>query len=499
MKVISASEMSRLEREAFDDGASDHTFMESAGMGVAHQLQKFIVEQDLSHFVVLLCGKGNNAGDAYVAGFFLMEQGYRVQAIQLFPVSGCSPLCQQNHDRFVEAGGQVQVAANGEVSFPESGVILDGILGTGFRGKVREPLAGVIRAANDSGLPIVAIDIPSGISGNDGKGDGEAIQAELTTFLGAPKTGFFLKGAWDHVGHLAHVDFGLEEKYVDRAREDLILGHDHFKLPPLCRSQHKYQAGYVVGLAGSPGMPGAAILSSMSALKSGAGIVRLLHPASMAGEFAAAPLELVRDSFREIEEHLEPFQKASAIFLGPGMGRGPEVYQILNIILPLLKKPLVVDADAITVLSELDSALIPEGCILTPHVGEAHRLLGLKERHPLDLDFLAQCQEFVSKHRVHMVLKGGPTFVISPGKTIWVSPWGTPGLATAGTGDVLTGVIAAFLAQGVSPAEAAKMAVFIHAKAGERLACRQPPRTMIASDVMLELPETLKMVESRYV
>jgi ADP-dependent NAD(P)H-hydrate dehydratase / NAD(P)H-hydrate epimerase len=493
MKVISAQEMSHIEKHAFDEGASDEDFMEKAGIGIALAVHENVVQQKHKERITLLCGKGNNTGDAYVAGALLKQKGYVAQALQLAPIQECSPLCQKNHQRFVDQGGSViYVDTVKSLPLPSTGVILDGIFGTGFHGKAEGIFAAAIAAANASPLPVFSIDIPSGLNGTTGEADGEAIQAQSTFFLGLPKTGFFLREGWNHVGRLRRIDFGLKEKYIEEAKEEFRLVRNEKtlpKLPSLVRNRHKYQAGYVVGIAGSPGMSGAAILSSYAALYSGAGIVRLLHPDGMQVELATAPYELIKSPYDTMpkDELIELLNKASALYIGPGFGRTQENKSFLKEILPHFNKACVLDADALYHCADKDISLPPKA-ILTPHHGEMRRLLGEKDDEGLTPEFLQRCQEYSSSYNVIIVLKGGPTFIFFPNEPPHIITHGSPGMATAGSGDILTGIITSLLSQGMTPRSAALLGTYIHGRAGEYTAHRLTPYCMVASDILSALP-----------
>lgn len=497
MKVVSAKQMAYLESQAYRDGSSESDFMDEAGSGVALVVHDMAESTGLDRQVVLLCGKGNNAGDAYVAGSQLLLLEYEVIAYQMYPINDCTPLCQQHHFEFIDQGGRViDVTFPEEVTLPSSAIIIDGIFGTGFHGAIEEPIATIIRNINQSRLPIVAVDIPSGLNGETGVVEGEAIIATKTAFLGLPKTGFFLRDGWNHVGQLVYVDFGLPQEYIDGAAAELVmLSSDMLKplLPPLVRNRHKYQAGHVVGLAGSHAMPGAALLSTLSALCGGAGIVHLLYPEGMEIEMSAGAYELLRKPYTGIEsadEIVEFMNKANATLVGPGMGRTDEVSQLLRKVIPQLTKPCVIDADALTLLAEKAFALPPQ-TVLTPHHGEMKRLLHV-DSIQLDMPFLEVCQSYAHEKNVTLVLKGGPTFIFHPGEPIMVNPRGDPGMATAGTGDVLTGLIAALLAQGLSPHHAAMLGVYMHGVAGEWAAASLTSYCMTASDLVTYFPDAFQ-------
>lgn len=490
MKIVSAKEMARIERLAYAAGASEEDFMNRAGEGVAELVQHTIARLHLKPKITLLCGSGNNAGDAYVAGTLLSKGNFQVSALAFAPFEKSSSLCQLQSIRFVNAGGKIEYITDpNAISFSDSSLLVDGILGTGFHGELQGLLKGAIEKANQSHLPIVAIDIPSGIDGNTGRVGEIAILACDTLFLGLPKVGCFTKEAWSYVGQIHHFDFGLRESFIAQAEAHyLLIDHSliHAYLPKIDRTRHKYEAGYVVGIGGSSGMPGAPILASFAALRSGAGIVRLLHPEGMEQELTAAPCEVIRQGYRDATTILEATAKASALFIGPGMGTSLSALEILKQILPQITKPCVIDAEALTLLSKHDIPL-PSQTIMTPHHGEMKRLLHITQELP-STEFLALAQTYAHQKNITLVLKGPPTYIFHPNKTPYICARGDPGMATAGSGDVLTGIIAAFLAQTHDPLKAAILGVQVHALAGEYAAQKHTSYCMIASDITEALP-----------
>lgn len=497
MKIVSPHQMAEIESQAYRDGSSEVRFMDEAGSGISLVVYDFVEQNNIDRQVFLLCGKGNNAGDAYVAGLNLMHLGYDVIAYQLFPIAECSKLCQYNYQRFVKDSGQVvQVQSAEDVLFNESGIIVDGIFGTGFHGSVNEPIGSIIYKANQSGLSIIAIDIPSGLNGETGETHGEAIKASATAFLGLPKTGFFFREGWNCVGDLLHVDFGLPEKFLQDIDSELILlaktSLTALK-PKIKRNRDKYQSGYVVGMASSPGYPGAGILASEAALCSGAGIVRLLYPDGMQAEIAHSPYELIKTAYHynDAQPVVQALNRANAAFIGPGYGLIPAARRLLAAALPKLTIPCVIDADALTILSEENIAL-PTNAILTPHLGEMCRLLHVTKPPELTMEFLKTCQIYVNVKNVTLVLKGGPSFIFHPNQPIMISPFGDPGMATAGSGDVLTGLIASLLAQGLSLQNAAILGVYLHGIAGEQAAQSLTSYCMVATDMITFFPDAFR-------
>jgi hydroxyethylthiazole kinase-like uncharacterized protein yjeF len=488
VKIITPKQMRDLEQQAIRDGASENDFMEEAGSGVGLVVHEFVERFGLEHQAILICGKGNNAGDGYVTGIHLLHLDYHVHAYQLFPLSECSPLCQSNAARFVEEGGILtEVGFDTEVFFPLDGVIIDAIFGTGFRGDLDQMIMRFIRVANVSGLPIISVDIPSGLNGETGEIGEAVILAAETAFLALPKQGFFLLDGWNAVGKLRAVDFGLDEEYIEELPEQMEMLNDEMMLPILPmikRTRSKYESGYVVGVAGSSEMPGAAILSATATLKGGAGIVRLLYPQGMEVQLSGCTPEVIKTpvDFAKPDTVLEYVNKAAAFYIGPGLGKSPVINELLAALLPKVQVPTVIDADALNSLAE-KWVKLPEKTILTPHMGEMRRLLHLKAELPLDTNLLTRCQRFAEDKNATVILKGAPTFIFHPGLPIHISPCGDPGLATAGTGDVLTGLIASFLAQGLTPHQAACLGVYIHGIAGEQAALELTSYCMTASDL----------------
>lgn len=488
MKVITPSQMRDMEQQAFRDGASENDFMEEAGSGVGLVVHEFVERFGLEHQAILLCGKGNNAGDGYVAGIHLLHLDYHVHAYQLFPLAESSPLCQQSAERFVSEGGVItELGFDTEVFFPFDGVIIDAIFGTGFNGPIDEMILKFIRVANVSGLPIISVDIPSGLNAETGEIGEGVILAMETAFLTLPKQGFFLNDGWNAVGKLRLVDFGLGEEYIEELPELMEMLSDETMLPLLPyikRTRNKYEAGYVVGIAGSLEMPGAAILSSMAVLKGGAGLMRLLYPRGMEMQLTLCSPEIIKSpiDFANSEQIIKHLEKAACLYIGPGLGKAKEISTLLAELLPKVEIPTVIDADGLNSLAE-HFVKLPEKTILTPHTGEMARLLQLNHSPPITQEYLTRIQRYAEDKNATIVLKGAPTFIFHPGLPIHISPTGDPGLATAGTGDVLTGLIASFVAQGLTPHHAACLGVYLHGLAGEQAALELTSYCMTASDL----------------
>ncbi len=477
--IVTALEMRRLEELAVSEGCSEEAFMKEAGKKIALHAADLIEKKQLKGKVVLLLGKGNKGGDALVAGIDLLQKGFSVRAVTIIPSKECSPLQQKFREAFVNEGGVLQEIDTG--LFKDAAILIDGLLGTGFQGEVVGELAVLIRLANQSEKPILSIDVPSGLDGTTGEVKGDAILATKTVCLGLFKVGLFSKDGWNQVGEVCLEDFGLPEKYVEMAETiGFFSAKESLRMPRVKRNRHKYEAGYVVGFSGSKLFRGAPKLAGLSSLRSGSGIVRVFH----LDEIGSIPFSLICQPW-EPESWAHEIKRADAIFIGPGIGDAKQAF--LKKELKQIQVPLVCDADAVQKDFEY-----PPFTILTPHRGEVLRLLSLsKETAEKDL-FLA-CQKWVDEMGCILVVKGAPTWVFSKEKPPVVCAGGDPGMATAGSGDVLTGIIASMLAQKMEPMEAAILGVQLHLLAGEIAALTKGSYAMIAEDLIEHLPQATLM------
>jgi NAD(P)H-hydrate epimerase len=488
IKVVTVQEMKDMENRAFQKGYSELEFMQQAGASVATEVEKFIQREKLPKEVLLFAGRGNNAGDGFAAGAILVAKGYSVIAYLIYPVERFSALCRNMYKNFCAQGGKIEFSLEKiQEKMNHIGLILDALVGTGMKESADNELAAAIEIANHSKLPILAIDIPSGLNGTTGEVGSIAIHATKTIYLEFAKTGFFLRDGWNHIGEMVRGRFGLPEDQVEASA--YLLNLSSLKLPPIQRSWHKYQKGYVVAVAGSKEMPGAAALASYGALRSGAGIVRVFSPDKILVPYEMIHQVLDDKNFDVLDQEIA---RAKAVLVGPGLGR---VQKTDTIVQHLLKfnKPLVIDADALFSLARYSSWKLPSSCILTPHKQEMKRLLELDTTQ--EVDWLSLCQNYVDKKQVTLVLKSAPTFIFTSGHLPLIITQGEPALATAGSGDVLTGVIAALLCHRLTSRYAAALGCFIHAIAGRKAAEDLTSYSVIASDLLKYLPKAFSLVE----
>jgi NAD(P)H-hydrate epimerase len=486
LEIISSATMKKIEKKAFAQGASDKEWMQTVGDLIAN----YFLQLEPVQKVIVVVGKGNNGGDGVVVAKNLHQSTIDVTVFHLYPIDECSPLLQHHLQEFKQMNGKViQIHSAKEIVIEPDAVILDALLGTGFSGEVEGLLKEVIEYCNQSHLPIFAIDIPSGLNGDNGKAS-IAIKADLTFFLARPKSGFFLERGFEFVGKLVQIDFGLSEKEFQRG----VLGYQlttqdlQGMLPHPKRTQHKYEAGLVCALATHFEMLGASILASLAALKIGAGYLRFLYTTPVEPHLSAVPVECVKSHFLS-EDLPANYEKAKAYFLGPGLPTDPKTKQLVIKIIESIDLPAVIDGGALLAISEHKELLKKRRLVLTPHRGEMAHFLKLNPL--LTEEDLKKCQQFVNEYQTTLVLKGAPTFIFHPDKPLVVSAFGDVGMATAGAGDVLTGMIAGLLAQGQASHIAAQLGVGLHGIAGQIAAQDLTSQCIIASDLITYLPEAV--------
>lgn len=497
IKCISSEEMARVENLAIAAGCSEMDFMEKAGRGVAEACQAHEPKL-LKKGVTLFAGTGNNGADAFVAGRYLLEAGASVEAFFVATSQHISPLCEEQRRCFTRAGGIIhEVTDKAHLPTELEGVIIDGLVGTGFKTPAQPLLLHAIERINTLKCVVFSVDIPSGLSGTHGKMTNEAVTAHYTVYLEMAKIGFFTGGGWEYVGKLIRVGFGLPKAYSDMAQAQALLPTPSYLkslLPSIKRCRHKYEAGYVIGWAGASSMAGAASLSSTAAIHAGAGIVRLFYTEGIDPALLATAVEVIKEKLilSDLSSIYAEMKRAKSFFIGPGLGREPPVMLAIAQLLNKLSIPAVIDADALYYLAEHPSAFPPPLSILTPHRGEMQRLLETWPGRKEGEDLQQACSRYAKEKKVVLILKGAPTFIFDGDTPAVIIPYGDPGMATAGSGDVLTGVLAAMLAEGLPPKEAAILGVYLHAVAGERAAREKTSFCMVASDIIDYLPRAFK-------
>jgi len=455
--LLSAEEMRAWDERAVErEGVLERALMESAGRALAGVVQREFPEGR----VVAACGRGHNGGDALIALRTLRAWG---RDVALVPVGGppdASLLHGWELDR-LEQGSHAS-------AFGAAGVVLDGLLGTGATGAPREPHATCIREINASGVPVVAVDGPSGVDMTTGAAAGDAVRASLTVTFGAPKRGLLRFPGRAHAGRVIVVEIGFPPLTADERGAALITpAWAAARLPAVAASAHKGDLGDVVVLAGSEGVAGAAVLVGAGAARAGAGKVYILStPENRAIVQALLPEALFAN--RESSEARELLGRADAVVAGPGMGTDAAAASLLRTALEAGNAPLLLDADALTLLAG-DPSVRPHPdrrVLLTPHPGEMGRLLGCSVPE-VTADPFAAAADAAKRFGAAVLLKGAPSVVAASGAPTMVNASGHSGIATGGMGDTLAGVAGALLAVGVQPRDAGALALWLCGRAAE--------------------------------
>jgi len=462
-------------------GIPGYTLMKRAGEAALRYLR---TRFPVAHRIVIVCGGGNNGGDGYVLARFAQAAGLTVTVLAATAPETLRGDALQACDDLRASGARIQPYAPERLV--EGEVIVDALLGTGLRGAAREEIARVIRDINGAGRPVFAVDVPSGLDSDTGVPLGDTVRADCTvTFVGL-KTGLFIGDGPEFAGTVFFDDLeidsgeaGAPPPRIERILESAIQQ----ALPRRARSSHKGDFGRVLIVGGGVGMPGAVRLAGEACMRVGAGLVTVaVAPVNVPAISAGRP-ELICLPLEDPEALMESAERADVIAIGPGLGRTPWAHSALEKVLRS-GKPLVVDADALNIVAE-SRAPAREDWVLTPHPGEAARLLGT-ETGDIQRDRLAALERLVGRYHGTVVLKGAGTLVGAPGHTPALCERGNPGMATAGMGDVLTGTIAGILAQCRDAWLAARVGVLVHAMAGDA-AARTGERGLLAGDVAREL------------
>lgn len=475
-------------------GTPSLDLMERAGAGVARAAARHAGEGR----IVVACGKGNNGGDGLVAARLLRESGREADVLLLAPASELGGDAGENLARLPgPAPRDFDPAA-----LDGAALIVDALLGTGFSGEPREPLAGAIAAIEAASVPVISVDVPSGVDGSSGEVAGAAIHASATTTFHGPKAGLWICPGKAHAGAVETIDIGIPGDGPAAPSIGLIGPEVRDLIPPRESGATKFSEGVVLVAGGSKGLTGAPCMASEAAQRAGAGYVTACVPASLTQVFELRLLEAMTVGLPDRDGSLGPegvehvarlCGRAGALVLGPGLGRAEHAVLFARSLAAWAEAPLLLDADGLNAhagaLEQLASR--PAATVLTPHAGELGRLLEI-DSDEVEARRLHHVREAALRSGAVVVLKGDDTLVAEPEGRVAVSRGGSAGLATAGTGDVLSGTIAAMLAKGLEPFAAACAGVYVHAQAG-RLAAQSQGGSggVIARDVIAALPGAL--------
>ncbi len=493
--LLGAEAMRAVDRWAIDErGLPSLDLMEVAGAALAASVEELRPDGP----VRIVCGKGNNGGDGLVAARLLARTGFEVEVLLLWPADELSDDSAANLERFE---GSVRELAEGEAeaALMGSGAVVDAIFGTGFSGAPREPAASAISAINSCGAPVAAADIASGVDASTGEVEGVAVEAGVTVTFHAAKVGQLVAPGKRHTGDLVVAPIGIPDGGPGEPSAGVIRRDVLGELPLRGPDSTKFSSGQVLVIGGSRGLTGAPCMSALAATRAGAGYATVAVPAELEAIFEIKLTEVMSTGCPSADGHftaaaaqpiLEAAKRAAAVVLGPGIGRADPIGELVAEIATKVEAPLVIDADGLSALAgRLDLlAARTAPTVLTPHAGELGRLLD-RDSAEIGAHRIASAQQAADAARAIVVLKGDDTLVAAPGLLLAVNSLSSPALATAGTGDVLSGMIGALIARGLEPRTAAAAAVHAHTRAGRFAAARiGAPESVVATDVIDEIP-----------
>ena len=504
MKILSSAQLKELDKYTIiHEPIASIDLMERA----ARALTEAIVQRwDKSFDIVVFAGPGNNGGDALAVARMLSKKGYRVEVF-LFNTKGkLSEECQTNLDRLKTCGSIYFTEISTQFDPPnlsEKHLVIDGLFGSGLNKPLNGGFAAVVKYINSSKAQVVAIDIPSGLMGEDNTYNVRTniIRADVTLSIQLPKLSFLFPENEDIVGEWRMLDIQLKQSFIDSVPSDYsILEESEVRslVKPRKRFAHKGTFGHGLLIAGSYGMAGASILSAKACLKSGIGLLTVHVPIHNHDLLQVTVPEAIVQTDIQERYFAQPthLNKYSALAIGPGLGREEDTALAMMEQIQGSNLPIVLDADAINILSTHRNWLsrLPKRCILTPHLGELERLIG----KCLDTyERLIKVKELASYLQSYIIVKGAWTCIVTPEGNFHFNPTGNPGMATGGSGDVLTGILLGLLAQGYSREEACKLGVYVHGMAGDIAAEEKTEISMTANDIIEALPIAWKKITSK--
>ncbi len=516
MKIVTAKDMRRIDMKAVEEfGISGLVLMERAGLSVAAKIKELFGRKK----IIVLSGSGNNGGDGLVVARDLHNEGWNVKVF-LIPnpedLKGDALSQYKAANRFkVPIQSIDEFLAHYPSVFGRHSLIVDALLGTGLSKPVKGRLSEAVNVINGSGLPVISVDIPSGISSDSGQIMGNAVRADYTVTFGLAKRGHFLHPGAEMTGRLFIEDIGFPQELLgpEGFNTELLEKKDVASLIPFRRSySHKGDYGHVLVVAGSKGKTGAAFMAAKACLRTGAGLVTLGVPGSLADIYLSRVTEemtlILPDrgdgslSAKASRDILGFADKASRVLaIGPGIGVTADTEKLVKNIIRNSVSPVVIDADGINSIRGdrkiLSKARAP--IILTPHPGEMARLLqGRAEGNIQDIekDRINTALSFAKETNTYLVLKGVPTVIATPDGKAFLNPTGNPGMATAGTGDVLTGMISGFLTQDGNPLHACILGVYMHGLSGDIAASEKGEHSLIATDIINQIPAAFSFLNS---
>jgi NAD(P)H-hydrate epimerase len=513
MKVATAEQMQELDRKTIETyRIPGVVLMENAGRGTTEAISSFFPDLQRRK-VVIFAGKGNNGGDGFVIARYLLNRNVAVKVYLLADPNVLRGDAEINFQAFKRMKGEV-IPVPSSMEFQKVkkdlerfDLIIDGIFGTGLDAEVRGYYREVINHLNSLQKPIVAVDIPSGLDANTGKPLGTAVRATLTVTFGLPKTGHLVSPGVDYVGQLKVIDISIPRILIEEEKiHTHLLDEEGIRKGlsvPRRADTNKSDYGHLLVLAGSVGKTGAATMVCEAALRMGAGLVTLGIPRSLNPIMEMKLTEVMTEplpetpkqtlSLKAFDSILRLCENKRAVVIGPGIGTVKDTQALILKLVKALKVPLILDADALTALATQAKSLptANRSLVLTPHPGEMARLL---QSTPKDVqeDRIGISRNFAQTRHLYLVLKGHRTLVATPQGEIFINPTGNPGMASGGTGDVLTGMIGGLMCQGMDILPSLQASVFLHGLAGDKAASEKGEKSLVATDIIQCLPKVLQ-------
>ncbi|GAB6905244.1 Bifunctional NAD(P)H-hydrate repair enzyme Nnr (Includes: ADP-dependent (S)-NAD(P)H-hydrate dehydratase; NAD(P)H-hydrate epimerase) [Desulfosarcina cetonica] len=511
MYLVTADEMRRMDRATIETfGIPGRVLMENAGRGATAYFLETLYRHQPGR-VAIAAGRGNNGGDGFVMARYLHQKGIPV-TVFLFTHRDRIQGDAATNLALIDSMGVpvVEVADTAALDARKQDLAhmdlwIDAILGTGLTSDVRGLFLPVIEFINQQKRPVFAVDIPSGLNADSGQVCGICIQAAATATFGFAKVGHFVYPGRSHTGRLKVIEIGIPPQMAVQVgcKQHLITPADlKPALPMRPTTAHKGNSGHLLVLAGSPGKTGAAAMTAMTAMRSGAGLVTLgipqsLNPVLETMVTEAMTVGLAETSLGHVDESayekiVDLLTDKRCLAVGPGLGTNPSTGRLLNRLIAEARIPLVVDADGLNLIADDISILSRKRApmVLTPHPGEMARLCG-QSTAAIQSDRGVQARRFAEQHGVYLVLKGAATIIAQPDGLVFVNPTGNPGMAAGGMGDVLTGLIAGLITQGMPINAAVRAGVYLHGAAADRLARSQGAPGYLATEVMNAVPATI--------
>jgi len=507
MRIVNGDQMREADRRTIQDiGVPSPVLMENAGRQVVSAMEAAF-DRLAEARVAVLAGRGNNGGDGFVVARVLSQAGVDVQVYLLGAAADVRGDARLNLDILGRLGldvVEVRTSQDWELHGAEvlrCDIVVDALFGTGLKTPLEGLAETIAQDLNASAVPVVAVDLPSGLSADDSAPIGAVVEASLTVTFAAPKLPLMLPPGEEVAGTVVVADIGIPAGVIDDLPGPRIEGVLADDVRPLvgarARDAHKGHFGHALIAAGSRGRTGAAHLGAVAALRSGAGLVTVATPSSCLPIVASMGAEYMTMALEELPDGTASRAAAGAVMgrghdviaTGPGLGTGPDQQAFVLALLERSAQPLVLDADAITVLSASPAALSgspDRPVVITPHPGEMARLAGLTAAD-VQRQRISVARDFATGHHVYVILKGYRTLVATPEGVVYVNPTGNPGMATAGSGDVLTGMVAGWLAQGLGVTAACLLAVYLHGAAGDLAAAELGEAAMTAGDIIAQL------------